>query len=228
LPVIKRINHIGEELSESKSILNKRGVIMNITELRKSLFGYSKESVYQYISYLNQEFSQKLVEKDRESNYLIKELQERNAALEKEMESIRAENDIYKKMQSSISESIISAKNYEKEIKDAAVLENKKIRETINEEKQKQEMQLKNYIETIDAYRVSLVHILKEFETSLKNISEEGHGILKESPIYSENKETETAFEQQNYNTDLQNMNMFKRNDINIKTGDAAVEKRAK
>ncbi len=201
---------------------------MNITELRKSLFGYSKESVYQYISYLNQEFSQKLVEKDRESNYLIKELQERNAALEKEMESIRAENDIYKKMQSSISESIISAKNYEKEIKDAAVLENKKIRETINEEKQKQEMQLKNYIETIDAYRVSLVHILKEFETSLKNISEEGHSILKESPIYSENKETETAFEQQNYNTDLQNMNMFKRNDINIKTGDAAVEKRAK
>ena len=201
---------------------------MNITELRKSLFGYSKESVYQYISYLNQEFSQKLVEKDRESNYLIKELQERNAALEKEMESIRAENDIYKKMQSSISESIISAKNYEKEIKAAAVLENKKIRETINEEKQKQEMQLKNYIETIDAYRVSLVHILKEFETSLKNISEEGHSILKESPIYSENKETETAFEQQNYNTDLQNMNMFKRNDINIKTGDAAVEKRAK
>ena len=198
---------------------------MNITELRKSLFGYSKESVYQYISYLNQEFSQKLVEKDRESNYLIKELQERNAALEKEMESIRAENDIYKKMQSSISESIISAKNYEKEIKDAAVLENKKIRETINEEKQKQEMQLKNYIETIDAYRVSLVHILKEFETSLKNISEEGHSILKESPIYSENKETETAFEQQNYNTDLQNMNMFKRNDMNIKTEDGAVEK---
>ena len=201
---------------------------MNITELRKSLFGYSKESVYQYISYLNQEFSQKLVEKDRESNYLIKELQERNAALEKEMESIRAENDIYKKMQSSISESIISAKNYEKEIKDAAVLENKKIRETINEEKQKQEMQLKNYIETIDAYRVSLVHILKEFETSLKNISEEGHSILKESPIYSENKETETAFEQQNYNTDLQNMNMFKRNDINIKTGEEKKKKRAK
>ena len=167
---------------------------MNITELRKSLFGYSKESVYQYISYLNQEFSQKLVEKDRESNYLIKELQERNAALEKEMESIRAENDIYKKMQSSISESIISAKNYEKEIKDAAVLENKKIRETINEEKQKQEMQLKNYIETIDAYRVSLVHILKEFETSLKNISEEGHSILKESPIYSENKEIFSVF----------------------------------
>ena len=198
---------------------------MNITELRKSLFGYSKESVYQYISYLNQEFSQKLVEKDRESNYLIKELQERNAALEKEMESIRAENDIYKKMQSSISESIISAKNYEKEIKDAAVLENKKNRETINEEKQKQEMQLKNYIETIDAYRVSLVHILKEFETSLKNISEEGHSILKESPIYSENKETETAFEQQNYNADLQNMNMFKRNDMNIKTEDGAVEK---
>lgn len=153
---------------------------MNITELKKSLFGYSKESVYRYISYLNQEFSQKLLEKDSVSDNLVKELQERNSALEKEIESLRAENDTYKRMQSCISESIISAKNYENEIKDAAVLEGNRIRKTIEEETQRKEQLLKGYIETVEKYRASLVDILKEFEGVLNNAANEGRSILNE------------------------------------------------
>ena len=203
---------------------------MNITELKKSLFGYSKESVYRYISYLNQEFSQKLLEKDSVSDNLVKELQERNSALEKEIESLRAENDTYKRMQSCISESIISAKNYENEIKDAAVLEGNRIRKTIEEETQKKEQLLKGYIETVEKYRASLVDILKEFEGVLNNAANEGRSILNEQQSVSsqleESKEI-TNTDKISGSSDMSNMSMFRRVDINFKTEASSLEKQA-
>ena len=203
---------------------------MNITELKKSLFGYSKESVYRYISYLNQEFSQKLLEKDSVSDNLVKELQERNSALEKELESLRAENDTYKRMQSCISESIISAKNYENEIKDAAVLEGNRIRKTIEEETQRKEQLLKGYIETVEKYRASLVDILKEFEGVLNNAANEGRSILNEQQSVSsqleESKEI-TNTDKISGSSDMSNMSMFRRVDINFKTEASSLEKQA-
>ncbi len=203
---------------------------MNITELKKSLFGYSKESVYRYISYLNQEFSQKLLEKDSVSDNLVKELQERNSALEKEIESLRAENDTYKRMQSCISESIISAKNYENEIKDAAVLEGNRIRKTIEEETQRKEQLLKGYIETVEKYRASLVDILKEFEGVLNNAANEGRSILNEQQSVSsqleESKEI-TNTDKISGSSDMSNMSMFRRVDINFKTEASSLEKQA-
>ena len=203
---------------------------MNITELKKSLFGYSKESVYRYISYLNQEFSQKLLEKDSVSDNLVKELQERNSALEKEIESLRAENDTYKRMQSCISESIISAKNYENEIKDAAVLEGNRIRKTIEEETQRKEQLLKGYIETVEKYRASLVDILKEFEGVLNNAANEGRSILNEQQSVSsqleESKEI-TNTDKISGSSDMSNMSMFRRVDINLKTEASSLEKHA-
>lgn len=203
---------------------------MNITELKKSLFGYSKESVYRYISYLNREFSQKLLEKDSVSDNLVKELQERNSALEKEIESLRAENDTYKRMQSCISESIISAKNYENEIKDAAVLEGNRIRKTIEEETQKKEQLLKGYIETVEKYRASLVDILKEFEGVLNNAANEGRSILNEQQSVSsqleESKEI-TNTDKISGSSDMSNMSMFRRVDINFKTEASSLEKQA-
>ena len=203
---------------------------MNITELKKSLFGYSKESVYQYISYLNQEFSQKLLEKDSVSDNLVKELQERNSALEKEIESLRAENDTYKRMQSCISESIISAKNYENEIKDATVLEGNRIRKTIEEETQRKEQLLKGYIETVEKYRASLVDILKEFEGVLNNAANEGRSILNEQqPVSSQLKESKeiTNTDKISGSSDMSNMSMFRRVDINLKTEASSLEKHA-
>ena len=203
---------------------------MNITELKKSLFGYSKESVYRYISYLNREFSQKLLEKDSVSDNLVKELQERNSALEKEIESLRAENDTYKRMQSCISESIISAKNYENEIKDAAVLEGNRIRKTIEEETQRKEQLLKGYIETVEKYRASLVDILKEFEGVLNNAANEGRSILNEQQSVSsqleESKEI-TNTDKISGSSDMSNMSMFRRVDINLKTEASSLEKHA-
>ena len=203
---------------------------MNITELKKSLFGYSKESVYRYISYLNREFSQKLLEKDSVSDNLVKELQERNSALEKEIESLRAENDTYKRMQSCISESIISAKNYENEIKDAAVLEGNRIRKTIEEETQRKEQLLKGYIEAVEKYRASLVDILKEFEGVLDNAANEGRSILNEQqPVSSQLEESKeiTNTDKISGSSDMSNMSMFRRVDINFKTEASSLEKQA-
>ena len=171
-----------------------------------------------------------MLEKDSVSDNLVKELQERNSALEKELESLRAENDTYKRMQSCISESIISAKNYENEIKDAAVLEGNRIRKTIEEETQRKEQLLKGYIETVEKYRASLVDILKEFEGVLNNAANEGRSILNEQqPVSSQLKESKeiTNTDKISGSSDMSNMSMFRRVDINLKTEASSLEKHA-
>lgn len=51
-----------------------------------SLFGYSKKSVHLYLSEINEEFSQKLLEKEKENRDSIQ-------ALREEMELLREENE---------------------------------------------------------------------------------------------------------------------------------------
>ena len=78
---------------------------MQIQEMKKGLFGYKKESVYQYVSALNEEFSQKLIEKDEKNEVLVKELRERTQALEAELERVKRESEDLRKKQLAVSDS---------------------------------------------------------------------------------------------------------------------------
>lgn len=62
---------------------------MNHVLFKTALFGYSKESVCEYISELSEEFSQKLVDALAEQEKVQKELRERIRQLEQENESYK-------------------------------------------------------------------------------------------------------------------------------------------
>lgn len=75
-----------------------------------SLFGYSKASVNDYISKLNEEFSQKLLEKDREHR---REMD----ALQGEVERLTQEKEQLLALRQEVADALISAKDYAAELK---------------------------------------------------------------------------------------------------------------
>ncbi len=60
-------------------------------QFRSSLFGYSKQSVNAYITQLNEEFSQKLLEKEQEGREAAGRLREEVERLRQENARLRAE-----------------------------------------------------------------------------------------------------------------------------------------
>lgn len=65
-----------------------------MTELfQTGLFGYSKKSVSTYISNMNEDFAQKLLEKDRTYKDVVRELREEVEQLRQENERLRAERE---------------------------------------------------------------------------------------------------------------------------------------
>lgn len=61
---------------------------MKLKELKSGLFGYQKSSVYQYITDLEEQFSQKLQEKEQEIQTLTQRYQQQIADLEEQVHSL--------------------------------------------------------------------------------------------------------------------------------------------
>lgn len=64
---------------------------MRMEELKKSFLGYKKESVYNYIVSLEEEAARKMAQRDLEAEKVKQEYEKRVAELEKELETVRAE-----------------------------------------------------------------------------------------------------------------------------------------
>lgn len=90
---------------------------MQLSDLKKGLLGYRKDSVYQYIASLNESFSQKLQEAEQKADEETARWKNASAELEEELTQFKQESEAYKKIQFSISGSIIDVQNYAERIK---------------------------------------------------------------------------------------------------------------
>lgn len=116
---------------------------------RKSLFGYSKQSVVTYISELNEDFSKKLLEKDLECKQIVQELKAQIEALKRENEALQADRQ-------DVAGALIDAKAFAAELKEQAEAENQAQR-VKNEAYRQAELQRLQEISThVDALRSAL------------------------------------------------------------------------
>jgi cell division septum initiation protein DivIVA len=83
---------------------------MLLSELKKGLFGYNKESVYRYVMKLNEKYEQRIQEKEELHKKEIMELKQRIIELE-------MENEELKSVQKAISMTIVEARNFASQIK---------------------------------------------------------------------------------------------------------------
>ncbi len=85
---------------------------MQLSDIKKSLFGYKKDDVYKYFAELSNDFSERLKKTEEASEKQIEELSKKNAELEEQIAILSSENAEYRESQSAIAESIIDAKKY--------------------------------------------------------------------------------------------------------------------
>lgn len=141
---------------------------MQIQEMKKGLFGYKKESVYRYVSSLNEEFSQKLIAKDEKNELLIQELRDRAQTLETELAQMRKECDDLRKKQLAVSDSIVDAQEYAAQLKSETALKERALCNQLEKRMEKENIRLDDYAANISLLRDQLKQLLAHFDEELK------------------------------------------------------------
>ncbi len=90
---------------------------MQLSDIKKSLFGYKKDDVYKYFAELSNDFSERLKKTEESSEERIEALSKKNAELEEKLAEISAQNAEYQAKEAAISDSIIDAKKYAASLK---------------------------------------------------------------------------------------------------------------
>ena len=85
---------------------------MELEKLKKGFFGYKKESVYQYIASVEEEFSSKLMEKDEQLKKNEELYLSRIHILEEELKDIKRQYEKQKGEQSVFAATLIEAKRF--------------------------------------------------------------------------------------------------------------------
>ncbi len=72
---------------------------MRMNDLKTGIWGYKKESFYNYIVSLEEEAARKMAQRDLEAEEVKQEYEKRVAELEKELETVRAKQAVESKKQ---------------------------------------------------------------------------------------------------------------------------------
>lgn len=136
---------------------------------RKSLFGYSKQSVVTYISELNEDFSKKLLEKDLECKQIVQELKAQIEVLKRENEALQAGRQ-------DVAGALIDAKAFAAELKEQAEAEDQAQRAKNEAYRQAELQRLQDISAHIDALRDAICGIdaeMEQHETRCQAVQEE-------------------------------------------------------
>lgn len=181
---------------------------MEITDLKKVFFGYSKNSVYQYIVTLNDEFSKKIVEKEEKNEELLNHLRKKNEMLEQELKQVRMENEAYRKQYFAISDSLIDAQNYAAKLKEETKQQEEQLRKKMNDEMESQNEKLKLHRQEIEQLRANVRMILERMDQELSKSQEQAEEIV-ENSFNGEEKQVEIIEPIERKN--IGNMSLFQR-----------------
>ena len=106
---------------------------MRLEELKKGLWGYRKDAVFQYIAQQEEQFTQKMTEKDaqmeqrsQQDRSHIQELEQENRTLKEELSRLRAQQD-------QISQAILDARSSAEALKAESRAQEETARETIRQ-----------------------------------------------------------------------------------------------
>lgn len=173
---------------------------MQLSDLKEGLFGYRKDSVYQYIAALNESFSQKLQETEQKADEEIARWKKANVELEEELAKFKQESEAYKKIQFSISDSIIDAQNYAEQLKQEAQQKERQRRgeleeqfaqrqqqleqqaAQVEEQIEQRQQQLAQYAAQVEAFRGQLKALLQSMDGALEQKQQEAGAVMPEEP----------------------------------------------
>ena len=139
---------------------------MRLEELKKGLWGYKKDAVFQYISQQEEQFTQKMAEKDaqmeqvsRQDRSRIQDLEQENHALKEELARLRAQQD-------KISQAILDARSSAETLKAESRAQEEKARETVRQA-------LEQDLAVLDGYRQQVADLHRAIQTAMKGLEQQ-------------------------------------------------------
>lgn len=126
---------------------------MNLDNLQKSFFGYQKESVCQYISCMEEEFRDRLLEKDGDIKKMEEKYQLKIQQLEKELQETKNQLDAKVKEQMMIGETLMEARRYAESLKEEARSQQEKMRQQLEKQMEESKKELVCYRKEISNMR---------------------------------------------------------------------------
>lgn len=126
---------------------------MNLDNLKKSFFGYQKESVCQYISCMEEEFRDRLLEKDGDIKKMEEKYQLKIQQLEKELQETKNQLDAKVKEQMMIGETLMEARRYAESLKEEARSQQEKMRQQLEKQMEESKKELVCYRKEISNMR---------------------------------------------------------------------------
>lgn len=139
---------------------------MRLEELKKGLWGYKKDAVFQYISQQEEQFTQKMAEKDaqleqtsRQDWARIQDLEQENRALREELTRLRAQQD-------QISQAILDARASAETLKAESRAQEEKARETVRQA-------LEQDLAVLEGYRQQVADLHRAIQTAMKGLEQQ-------------------------------------------------------
>ncbi|MCD7722329.1 MAG: DivIVA domain-containing protein [Clostridiales bacterium] len=158
---------------------------MQISDFKKGLFGYKKENVYHYISELNEDCSERIAKVQGEYSKRIKELEERNAALEEKLALAESRMASFQKDYCAIADSIVDAQHYAHEMKSTTQVMEEKNRSALADSFEKGRKTVEDYLLRINRCRLHLKAQLESIDSSLAAVETEASELAGEANAFS-------------------------------------------
>ncbi len=130
-------------------------------QFKTRLFGYCKRDVRDYVSKLNEEFSQKLLEREKESR-------DSAQALQKELDRLRQENEQFRAERQKVAGVLIDARYFAAGLKEQAAAEDRVQRSKNAEFHQVERQRLQAFAGQIEQMRKSLHSTLNRMDEELE------------------------------------------------------------
>ena len=155
---------------------------MRMEELQTGFFGYRKESVYQLIASMEENFSSKLMEKDAQHTKAMQDAQIKIAELETELRTVRAEPLSSRKDQDMISDTLLDAQAYAQKLRAESISQEQQLRGQLQEEAQRQRAQLEDYARQLGQLHSAILTLLREMEERTQTMEEQVAAAVEQAP----------------------------------------------
>lgn len=137
---------------------------MRIEELKKGFWGYRKESVFQYIAEQEETFSQKILEKNEQTEQLSRQYQARVGELEAALRTAQSELSALRARQDRISDALLEAQACADRMKMETQAREQEAQEAVRRTLAEEMAELERYQTKITSLRQHLQQTLREFD----------------------------------------------------------------
>ena len=155
---------------------------MRLEELKKSFWGYQKDTVFRYITQQEEAFTQRLAEKDalrermdQQAQSRIRELEEENRAMKEELGRLREQQD-------QISRAILDARASAEALKAESRAQEEAARETVRQALERDLAELARYREKTADLRKAIQTAMESLERQTEELEQQTEELYEAAP----------------------------------------------